>query len=97
MRAGSRFNEARKLGPVDMICGGVFDTKMRLQFLDLVAPRKVGNLAVSNMVYIVLVTLQVTSAMAPERMSMVCICWGSAQPELMTCAMWYTLRCTCLA
>ena len=69
MRAGSRFNEARKLGPVDMICGGVFDTKMRLQFLDLVAPRKVGNLAVSDMVYIVLVTLQVTSAMAPERMS----------------------------
>ena len=48
------------------IRGGVFDPKKRLQCLDLVAPRKVENLAVSNMVYIVLVTLQVTSAMAPE-------------------------------
>ena len=69
MRAGRGFNAARQLGPVAMNCGGVFGTKKRLQFLDLVAPRKVGNLAVSNMVYIVLVTLQVTSAMAHERMS----------------------------
>ena len=69
MRAGSRFNEARKLGPVDMNCGGVFGPKMRLHVLDLLAPRKVENLAVSNMVYIVPVTLQMTSAMAPERMS----------------------------